>query len=378
MAAQRKRGYYLSDPGWEKLWEAIHTEFPEGHGRTSKNDEYDRYNLPKIAALTQTGTGGSVSDETISKIIHRTEKTDKSKIQSLFKAFGLQLQSSDFTQDALIAEPIKKDDPNFVGRESAIADLNALVAEGAKVILIYAAGGVGKTTFAKQCLKQRFSGEPLEFVVAKTRSLNTTITSVDGVLKDWLKDLSPRDYDSNINFKEALKQLKKKLTEKPIGILIDNLEPALEGNGQFIETYRESYLELLEILSNQEVRSITLITSRLELAEYKLVPPDFRSYWLKTLELENWKNYFQHSKNIEIDDKSLKKIYKYYNEGNALAMILVAERVSEEKINLETYWQRSNKGNRVKSEQRIKNLICEEFEFLKSIENILIRSTICL
>ena len=366
MAVQGKRGYCLSNSGWEKLWEAIHTEFPEGHGRISKNDEYDRYNLPKIAALTQTGTGGSVSDETISKIIHRTEKTDKSKIQSLFKAFGLQLQSSDLTQDVLIAEPIKKDDPNFVGRESAIADLGVRVAEGAKIILVHAAGGVGKTTLAKQYLKQRFSGEPLSFEVAKLRSPNATITSVDGEIKKWLEQLSPRDYDSNITFKEALKQLKEKLIEKPTGILIDNLEPALLDNGRFIEAHQESYLELLEVLYSPEIKSVTLITSRFKLSEPNLVRPKFRSYPLKALTWEDWKTYFQQQlREIIIDDDSIKKIHKYYY-GNALAMELVSERVSEEKINLETYWQGSNKGNRVKPEQRIKNLVCDEFEFLKS------------
>lgn len=267
----------------------------------------------------------------------------------------------------VVEKPSKtENNPDFVGRESAIADLNDLDAKGAKVILIRAAGGVGKTTLAEQYLKQRFGAEPLKFKVATTRSTNTTITSVDGVLKEWLKDLSPRDYDSNITFKEALKQLKEKLTEKPIGILVDNLEPALLDNGRFIETHQESYLELLEVLYSQEVKSVALITSRFKLSEPTLVRPKFCSYPLKALTWEDWKTYFQQqSENIVIDDNSLQKIHKYYY-GNALAMELVAERVSEEKISFETYWQRSNKRNRVTPEQGIKNLIFEEFEFLKS------------
>jgi len=37
---------------------------------------------------------------------------------------------------------------NFVGREEAIANLNNLVTQGAKVIVIQSPGGVGKTTLA--------------------------------------------------------------------------------------------------------------------------------------------------------------------------------------------------------------------------------------
>ena len=53
--------------------------------------------------------------------------------------------------------------------------------------------------------------------------------------------------------------LKRKLQAERIGILIDSLESALDSAGKFIEAHRR-YVELLPVLSDPTVQSITLIT----------------------------------------------------------------------------------------------------------------------
>ena len=67
-------------------------------------------------------------------------------------------------------------------------------------------------------------------------------------------------------FLVSIDRLKRKLQGEAIGILIDNLEPALDSSGKFIEPHRR-YVELLRVLSDPSVQSVTLVTSRERLYE---------------------------------------------------------------------------------------------------------------
>ncbi len=73
-----------------------------------------------------------------------------------------------------------------------------------------------------------------------------------------------------------------------IGILIDNIEPAIE-NGKFISEYRR-YVEFLRMLTNPTVQSVTLITSREPLHEEGIFI-DF--YPLKELSAVAWNEYLK-------------------------------------------------------------------------------------
>ena len=64
----------------------------------------------------------------------------------------------------------------------------------------------------------------------------------------------------------SIDRLKRKLQGEAISILIDNLEPALDSSGKFIEPHRR-HVELLRVLSDPSVQSIALITSRERLYE---------------------------------------------------------------------------------------------------------------
>ncbi len=105
-----------------------------------------------------------------------------------------------------------------------------------------------------------------------------------------------------------------------MGVLIDNLEPALDRTGRLIEGHRR-YLELLRILADPTVKSITLITSREALGETL----DISLYRLPILTLEAWQTYFQNRK-ILCDIQEIEAIWNAY-QGNALGLKLLSERV---------------------------------------------------
>jgi ABC-type dipeptide/oligopeptide/nickel transport system ATPase subunit len=72
-----------------------------------------------------------------------------------------------------------------VGREEAIAELNALVDRGTKVIAIQARGGVGKTTLARKYLQQKF-GSFLEISIAQETK---DIASIESLIEEKLRQL---------------------------------------------------------------------------------------------------------------------------------------------------------------------------------------------
>ena len=226
-------------------------------------------------------------------------------------------------------------DPNFLGRENAIAHLNTLVSQGKKVILIQAEGGVGKTTLAWRYLNTQGFDMVLPLLMAKERK---DITSVESVIEEWLKRYF--DEEPGREFGITLDRLRHKLRDerKKIGIIIDNLEPALK-NGIFIEEHRR-YVELLRVLTEPDVQSVTLITSREPLHENSIV----WLYQLSELSIESWNQY------LEIRDintgfsplnntSALYQMHQAYG-GNAEAMFIFSGAIQNEcQGDLEAYWQ---------------------------------------
>lgn len=256
--------------------------------------------------------------------------------------------NSDHNQD------IGGSDPNFVGREDAIAHLNNLIQQGKKVIQIIASGGTGKTVLAQKYLNDHFP-KVLEFNIAKERK---DIASVESLLEEKLRQLGE---EPGREFMVSLDRLKQKLKTEKIGILIDNLEPALDHNGMFINGHR-SYVELLKVLTDISVNSITFITSRERLGESL----DITLYNLPSLTISAWGEYWQNQK-INTDSPIFTEIYKAFG-GNALAMKVLCEMIINDfKGDMVAYWQDQKIEDSLMIEKAVENLIKEQFERLKMI-----------
>lgn len=245
---------------------------------------------------------------------------------------------------------------DFVGREEAIADLDRMVERGATCILIQSPGGVGKTVLAERYLSQRFNQPLLRFDIAKdTQNIN----SAEGWIEQNLRKLGE---EPGREFLVSCDRLRSKLQSEAIGILVDNLEPALDKNGQFISNHR-SYVELLRVLCDPSLKSLTLITSRERVCENL----DITLYPLKVLSVKAWREYFS-QEGLGNNSSVLGEIHQAYG-GNALAMKVLRQSIAfDYQGDLEDYWKCHYTEEGILPEKAIENLLVEQFSRLESVD----------
>jgi tetratricopeptide (TPR) repeat protein len=240
---------------------------------------------------------------------------------------------------------------DFVGRNEDITNINTLVRQCKKIIVIHAAGGVGKTTLAKKYLYNQGFDFVLSLEMAKEQE---NITNVESVVEEWLRQYFKEE--AGKEFGITLTRLKKQLQNRKVGILIDNLEPALDENGRFINNHI-NYAELLRVLADSTV--ITIITTRERLLDERI--NNIYHYTLDVLTLEAWAEFFAYH-TIEIDIPSLEEMHKKYG-GNAKAMdILLGAIQTDYEGDMAVYCN----DNRDFIEPGVKNLVESQFERLQS------------
>jgi tetratricopeptide (TPR) repeat protein len=336
-APKRSRARVLIPEGLQKLRERVRShEVDENAGF--------KYTLERLGELT------GLDPETVKNVLD-CKGSDKRTIARCFETFGLTLADGDHIPATQATATV---DPNFVGRDEAIVDLNTLVSRNAKVIVIQARGGVGKTTLARKYLQQEF-GSFLEFPIAKETK---DIASIEGLLEEKLRQLGE---EPGREFLVSLDRLKRKLQAERIGILIDNLEPALDSAGKFIEAHRR-YVELLRVLSDPIVQSITLITSRERLREADVT---VQHYPLRSLDVQAWAQFFQ-SRSINADTPALATLHDAYG-GNAKAMDIISGAVLEDfSGDVEAYWQANQDDLFI--ERDLEDLVIKQFSRLQELD----------
>lgn len=251
---------------------------------------------------------------------------------------------------------LNPENANFIGRTAAIAHLNNLVDQGIKVIVIQGEGGVGKTTLAQQYLQTQGFELVLELLMAKETQ---NITAVEHVIEEWLK----QDFqeEPGVEFGVTLGRLKRQLHNRRIGVLIDNLEPALDGQGQLIAPHR-NYVELLRVLADARVESVTLITSRDRLCEPGI---NVEHYRLPGLDQTAWQQFFS-NRGLAIDLPTLKTMHRAYG-GNAKAMgILCGSIQADFDGDMAVYWHENHADPL--SATDLKNLVVSQINRLQVLD----------
>jgi tetratricopeptide (TPR) repeat protein len=251
--------------------------------------------------------------------------------------------------------------PNFVGRTEAIAHLDRLVSLGSQAIVIQGEGGLGKTTLAQQYLQTQNFEVVLELLMAKETQ---NLTSAERVVEEWLKqDLQE---EPGLEFGVTLGRLKRQLQRRRVGVLIDNLEPALDRQGRLIEFHR-SYVELFRILTDPQLQSVTLITSRDRLCEPTL---NVEHYRLPGLDLPAWQQYFSY-RQIAIDLSTLQQMHQAYG-GNAKVMGILCGTIQTDFVgDAIAYWQENHADPLAVTD--LKNLIASQFHRLQTLDPLAYR-----
>ena len=330
--ARRYRGVVLTIEGWDKVQAAkTQAEFNENAG--------NRFTLEELNERM------SLSLNTITKVLGRSEPVDKQSLQWAFRAFGLELSKHDYTRPsdaieqtaAVTAKPPQPDwegaiDTSlFCGRSEELVRLKQwLLEERCRLVLVLGMGGIGKTTLAAKLVQQIQS----EFQVILWRSLQNAPP-----LEEWLEQLLPvllKAQGKDIALPNSLDQKLLKLMEGLRScrclLILDNAETLFSAGqtGQYRAGY-EGYGQLFKQIGELAHQSCLLLTSREKPREVVQLEGDqlsVRTLPLKGLNPEAGREIFRYKGAFAGTELEWERLVAYYG-GNPLALKLVAATAQE-------------------------------------------------
>jgi tetratricopeptide (TPR) repeat protein len=242
---------------------------------------------------------------------------------------------------------------DFIGRDRDLTNL-ANLSKQYKIVLIKAGAGVGKSTLAREFLQTQFKKVIRIEMGLESGNVTPAEEKVSQILRKDFDEEPSRDFGINLDI------LREKLADRanPIGVLIDNLEPALDENYRFREKLR-GYDALLAVLGDRDVFSFTLITSRRSLITSRA---RVHEYSLEGLDITAWRQYFHDCEN-GADSEALLQMRDAYN-GNAKVMDILHGAIKNRfDGNIRAYWNRYKDALLADSE--LETLISVEMDWLR-------------
>lgn len=246
-------------------------------------------------------------------------------------------------------------DPTCLGREPEFAQMDDWIRTGSRIILIYGEGGLGKTTLVRKYL-DAWGYVPQLHVWMGTEP--NQLTTAESLVEEWLQgqfqEEAGRDFTLN------LIRLRRKLSDPACraGILIDNLEAALDEESRFLSSCR-TYGQLLEMLSEPSLNAVTFLVSRVRLRESRVA---FERLHLEGLPLRAWQQHFAKS-GLPQDSPAIAQMWDAWG-GNATAMTILASTIRLDfGGDVEGAWQAENRAFLQSGE--LQDLVSSQFDRLQ-------------
>ena len=330
--AKRIRGVVLSLHGWDKL-QVAKTQVEE------EENAGDRFTLEELSDRT------GLALHTISKILGRLESVDKSSLQSMFQAFGLELSQNDYSRPTSPLQELesRQQNPNqdwgeavdvsvFYGRKEELMQLRQWVLEErCRLVALLGIGGIGKSALS---VKLGLQIQP-EFEVVIWRSLQNA-PPLEELLASLLQFLLPilqKDVILPNSLDGRISKLMDCLRSNRCLLILDNGEPILSSgdrSGQYREGY-ESYGQLLRTIGESPHQSCLILTSREKPREIALLEGEkakVRSLLLKGLNTAEGREIFRNKGQFIGSEVEWNNLIQHYG-GNPLALKLVAAATQE-------------------------------------------------
>ncbi|TYQ25454.1 hypothetical protein PseudUWO311_15675 [Pseudanabaena sp. UWO311] len=242
---------------------------------------------------------------------------------------------------------------DLLGREKDHIALQNL-AKQQKIVLIKASAGIGKSTLALEFLRAQFKKVIRLEMGLESGNVTPAEEKVSQILQKDFEEEPSQDFGINLDI------LREKLGDRanPIGVLIDNLEPALDENYRFREKLR-GYDTLLTVLGDRDACSFTLITSRRSLITSRA---KVHEYPLDGLDITAWRQYFYDYDN-GANSEALMQMRGAYN-GNAKAMDILHGAIKNRfDGNIGAYW--SLYKDDLLADSELETLISVEMDWLR-------------